>query len=156
MDSSPRITRRGFLAGAACGLAAGAPLAWLAARRFPTFSGRSTEDKQPEYAMPGSFEGRVIRVHNPGAVRPKDLSFDAEVVRKMVHRGVVALVDGDLSDPKSAWQRFFNSDDVVGIKVNPVGRKPKPAETDRVHGAAGCISSPEVLVAIVEALKEVG
>src|SRR5437764_649889 len=71
MDSSPRITRRGFLAGAACGLAAGAPLAWLAARRFPAFNARSTEDKQPEYAMPGPFKGRVIRVHNPGAVRPK-------------------------------------------------------------------------------------
>src|SRR5437899_9926850 len=82
MDSSPRITRRGFLAGAAFGLAAGAPLAWLAARRLPTFSGHSTEDKQPEYAMPGRFKGRVIRVHNPSAVRPKDSSLDAEVVRK--------------------------------------------------------------------------
>src|SRR5262249_24968172 len=42
MNPSSRITRRGFLAGTACGLAVGAPLAWLAARRFPTFDGRST------------------------------------------------------------------------------------------------------------------
>ena len=156
MATSHGITRRGFLAGTAFGLAAGAPLAWLAGRHLPRFTGRAEEVLQPEYAMPGRFKGRVIRVHNPAAVKPRDSSLDAEIVRNMVHQGVVTLVGGDPKDRQSAWKRFFEPGDVVGIKVNPVGRKPKPGEGGRVHNAVGCISSPEVIVATVEGLKLAG
>src|SRR4051812_15816590 len=90
------VTRRGFLAGAALGLAAGAPLAWYVRRNLtaeqPRFTGKSGEVERPQYAMPGRFPGRVIRVHHPAAVRPRDHTFDEEVVRKMVHRGVTSLV----------------------------------------------------------------
>ena len=77
--------------------------------------------------MPGRYPGRVLRVHNPDAVR-SDHTLNENLVRKMVHRGLVALVDGDPKDPQSAWRKFFEKGDVVGIKVNPVGRKPKPGE----------------------------
>ena len=154
--ASNGITRRGFLAGAACGLAAGVPLTWFASRHLPRFTGRSEPVANPDYAMPGRYKGRVIRAHNPAAVRPSDATFDAEIVRKMVHQGVVALVDGDTKDPQSAWKSFFDSDDVVGIKVNPVGRKPMKGEPGRVHNAVGCISSPEVILATVEGLQMAG
>ena len=57
---------------------------------------------------------------------------DAEVVECMVNQGLVSLVGGDSKDPRSAWKRFFEPGDVVGIKVNPVGRAPK--QPDLIHG----------------------
>jgi hypothetical protein len=48
--------------------------------------------------------------------------------------------------PRTAWKRFFQKGDIVGIKVNPVGRK-------RNSGQVGCISSPQVLLAVVRGLK---
>jgi uncharacterized protein (DUF362 family) len=51
--------------------------------------------------------------------------------------------------PVEAWQYFFEPGDVVGIKVNPVGRKRKPSDV-------GAISSPEVLLEVVAGLKSAG
>lgn len=163
LPSSPGccgITRRGFLLGAAAGLGAGGALTWFGSRYLrdldrPRFTGRSVETPRPEFAMPGRFKGRVIEIHHPGAVRP-DHTPDADAVRGMVQRGLTSLVDGDPKDPQSAWKSFFGTGDVVGIKVNPVGRKPKANEGGRVKDAVGCISSPAVLVAVVEGLKSAG
>lgn len=162
------ITRRGFLLGAAAGFAAGAPLAWFGSRWWrdsgqdlwhqltdSRFRGRSREIERPELGMPGRYPGRVVRVHHPAAVRP-NYTADPAVVRTMIDRGLVTLVDGDLKDPQSAWKRFFEPGDVVGIKVNPVGRAPKPGEPGRVAGAVGCISNREIVIACVEALKSAG
>src|SRR5438093_560859 len=102
MTSSPGflgITRRGFLLGAAVG----APLGWLAARHLPRFTGRSQEEPHAEYAMPGPFRGRVIRVHNPSAVRP-DHKPDEKIVRTMVNDGLTAFVGGDPKDPAASWK----------------------------------------------------
>src|SRR5262249_13332624 len=38
----------------------------------------------------------------------------------------------------------------------PVGRRPLPGESDRVAGAVGSISSPEVLLEVVAGLKSAG
>src|SRR5205807_7710337 len=48
--------------------------------------------------------------------------------------------------------RLFQRGDVVGIKVNPVGRRSPTARRD----AVACISSPAVLIEVVRSLKEVG
>jgi hypothetical protein len=162
------ITRRGFLLGAAAGFGVGAPLAWLGSRWWresgqdlwdqltgSRFSGRSRESERPELGMPGRYPGRVVRVHNPAAVRP-NYTADPAIVRTMIDRGLVTLVDGDQKDPQSAWKRFFEPGDVVGIKVNPVGRAPKPGETGRVTNAIGCISNREIVIACVEGLKSAG
>ena len=95
MAPSHGITRRGFLAGTAFGLAAGAPLAWLAGRHLPRFTGRSEEVLQPEYAMPGRFPGRVVRVHNPAAVKPLDSSLDGEAANMEV--GLLLGLTGQLA-----------------------------------------------------------
>ena len=103
--------------------------------------------------MPGPFPGRVIEVHHPGSVRP-DWTVDAHAVGAMVDRGMKELTGAD--DPREAWRTFFQPDDVVAIKVNPVGRQPKPGEPGRVPGAVGAISNPEVLLKVVGSLKEAG
>jgi uncharacterized protein (DUF362 family) len=151
------ITRRGFLLGAAAGLATGVPLTWLAARGLqpaPGAAPASPPVREPvANGMPGPFPGRVIEVRDPASVAA-DHSVNAEAVQKMVDRGMTELTGAD--HPVEAWRSLFGPDDVVGIKVNPVGRKPKPGESDRVTHAVGAISRPEVLLAVVDGLKGAG
>jgi uncharacterized protein (DUF362 family) len=160
MRSSPGgccgITRRGFLLGAAAGLAAGVPLTWAGSRALHLLPGETpgvTPSEPAAYRMPGPYPGRVIEVRHPGSVAP-DHSVNASAVQQMVDRGMTELTGAD--HPVEAWRTFFERDDVVGIKVNPVGRKPKPGEPGRVANAVGSISRPEVLLAIVEGLKSAG
>src|SRR5437899_6830568 len=122
------LTRRGFLAGAGAGLAAGVPLTYLGLkglealdRQSPplrSFTGRSVEVPHPPYAMPGPYPGRVIEVHHGDAVRPSH-RINADAVKRMMDCGMCELTGAD--DALEAWRRFFLPGDVVGIKVNPVG-----------------------------------
>ena len=162
MGESPKlgccgITRRGLLLGAAVGLAAGAPLGWLGLRAWQelhsTNTGPPAGTPRPTEAMPGRFPGRVVEVRRPDVVSA-DWRIHAEAVNAMMDCGMCALTGAD--DPREAWKSFFGPDDVVGIKVNPVGRKPKPDEAGRVVNAVGSISSPEVLLKIVAELKTAG
>ena len=122
------ITRRGFLLGAAT---AGIPLGWLALRNMHTpFTGRSVEVPRPALAMPGPFPGRVIEVQHSGAFNAQ-YAVNGDVVKEMMRSGMSRLIGG--GDVDSAWKRFFQRDDIVGIKVNPVGR----GGPDRVAGAVG-------------------
>lgn len=155
-----RVTRRGFLLGAAAGLAVGAPSAWYAARRFhPTSvspaASTARSGRAPSDSMPGLFPGRVIEVRHPRAVAA-DHAIDASAVNGMVDRGMAELTGADPRDIKGAWGTFFQKGDVVGVKVNPVGRKPLPGERDRVANAAGSISSFELVVKVVRCLVEAG
>src|SRR5439155_24676283 len=100
--------------------------------------------------MPGRFPGRVIEVRHPGAVSADNV-IDEDAVRAMMDRGMKELTGAD--HPVEAWRTFFEPGDVVGIKVNPVGRKPQPGEEGRVATAVGAISSPEVLLHTVAGLK---
>ncbi|HZT79914.1 MAG TPA: DUF362 domain-containing protein [Gemmataceae bacterium] len=154
------ITRRGFLVGAAAGLAAGVPLTWLGLRGVDrlrgrtAFTGRTREVEKPAFGMPGRFPGRVVEVRHPSAVDARH-RIDRSAVNLMVDRGMTALTGAD--DPRDAWRSFFQPGDVVGIKVNPVGRKPIAKDNGgRVPGAVGSISSPELVLKVVEELKNAG
>ncbi len=68
------------------------------------------------YAIPGQHPGRVVEVHDPACL--EDDTIDAAVVRGMVERGIPALTGQDLP---ASFSTLFTPDDVVGIKVNPVG-----------------------------------
>jgi hypothetical protein len=160
------ITRRGFLAGAAAGLAVGAlPAAWLAYRYHPAilhdlgiapFTGSPREVARPELAMPGRYPGRVVQVRDRAAVSRGHV-IDRTAVARMIDRGMAELTGTDPRDVKAAWGTFFTRGDIVGIKVNPVGRKALPKDHgSRLPTAVGSISSPEVLARVIQCLRAAG
>src|SRR5262249_6320672 len=99
------------------------------------------------------FPGRVIEVRHPGAVNDRN-EINRDAVRTMLARGMCGLTGAEYG--RDAWRRFFSRGDIVGIKVNPVGRAPLAGESGRVAGAAGSISSPQLLLEVVAALKDAG
>ncbi len=152
---SSHISRRVFLAGAA-GLASGVPIALLADRfLLPRFSGTTKEVVRPEYAMPGPFPGRVIEVQRPDAVSTENVVNQAAVAA-MLDKGMGELTGADVGDVRACWGRFFQKGDVVGVKVNPVGRAAKPGERGHVPNAVGSISSHALVVEVVRRLQAVG
>src|SRR5919201_1093871 len=114
---SGNTTRRGFLLGAAAGLAGGGALTWLGRKAFPSwnrdapeprpYTGRSVEIRKPEYPLPG----RVVEVRHPESVRA-DHSICHEAVKRMMDRGMRELTGADHAT--EAWRRFFEPGDVVG------------------------------------------
>ena len=94
-----------------------------------------------EPGMPGPFPGKVVSVHSARCIDEAKDEIKSAVVRDMMDRGMRQLT-GE-STLLRAWQRFIAPTDVVGIKVNCVGRP-------RV------ISSPEVIEEIVRNLTELG
>ncbi len=92
-----------------------------------------------ERGMPGPFPGRVIEVKHTGSV------VDNKVLRGPVHDMIAAgmsfLTSSD--DSVTAWRSMFERGDIVGIKVNSVGR---PL----------AISNYAVIHEIIDGLKSVG
>lgn len=68
------------------------------------------------HSLPGPFPGQVVEINDPGAMK-NDLP-DTAVLQTMFQRGITQLTGQDLTQ---SFARFFKKDDVVGIKVNPVG-----------------------------------
>lgn len=89
--------------------------------------------------IPGPFPGRVVEVAHPGSIISG--RYNREAVRGMMRKGMVELTGAP--SWQEAWRLFFQPGDVVGVKLNPVGR---PA----------VISAPEVLLEIVEGLQAAG
>ena len=109
-------------------------------RQVPTY--RIVTPYQPgPPGMPGPYPGRVVTVRSPRCIDEATDQVDASIVRAMIARGMAALT-GD-RDPRDSWARFFNRDDVVGIKVN-------------ASGAPGAMSMPEVVAEIATNLIAVG
>jgi hypothetical protein len=68
------------------------------------------------HAIPGPFPGRIARVCDPSCMRGGRV--DPRAVARMVERGIATLTG---RTPRESFKLFFTKDDVVGIKVNPVG-----------------------------------
>lgn len=68
--------------------------------------------------MPGPFPGCVIEVKHTGSVVDKKVL--RSPVREMIATGMSLLTGSD--DSVTAWRSMFERGDVVGIKVNSVGR----------------------------------
>jgi len=68
------------------------------------------------HALPGPFPGRVVEAVDPKAW--KDGKADPAAVKALFHRGLETLTG---LPAKKSFGLFFEKDDVVGIKVNPVG-----------------------------------
>ena len=90
-------------------------------------------------SMPGRFPARVVQVRTGTACSGGLVALS--VAREAVRRGVLGLT-GE-SDLVRAWKHFVSPDDIVGIKLNPIG---------------GTLLSNrlEVVEAIVEGLVEAG
>jgi len=71
--------------------------------------------KKP-WSLPGPFPGKVIHVADPACL--VDDKPDAAVVNWMVQRGITGLTGKDMAE---SFKLLFAPDDVVGIKINPVG-----------------------------------
>lgn len=67
-------------------------------------------------SIPGPFPGKVVEVHNEKAMVGDATS--AEVVKEMFGSGLRKLTG---VDAKASFERLFTKEDIVGIKVNPVG-----------------------------------
>ncbi|PYV24862.1 MAG: hypothetical protein DMG24_10280 [Acidobacteria bacterium] len=121
-----RFTRRECLkaaTGGALALAAGGAKALAR-------TARAESKSEPSHlGMPGLYKGRVIAVQDPGVLVSGH--YQAEPIRRMMRLGMKELTGAD--GWADAWRRFFEPGDVVGIKVNPVGRPYVISDATVVH-----------------------
>jgi hypothetical protein len=133
MKSGWNLGRREFLkisggAGAVLGalgggLMLGTPELWAQdeKKRVPPTRPKTNFDEaskvpRTKYSLPGLFPGQVVEIHNPKAMTEK--SIDAGVVKAMIEKGITTLTGKNM---KESFSLFFTPNDVVGLKVNPVG-----------------------------------
>lgn len=69
-----------------------------------------------QYSLPGLFPGRVVEINDPKAMTEKGIS--ADIVKVMVEKGITNLTGKNMA---GSFSLLFKPDDIVGIKVNPVG-----------------------------------
>jgi hypothetical protein len=120
------LNRRDFLkigSAAGAGLVLGTPTLWAQdnqQQEKPARPKTNLKDalKVPKtkYSLPGPFPGKVVEIHNPKAMTEGKI--DPEIVKEMFKSGIQKLTDKNLD---KSFKLFFEKDDVVGIKVNPVG-----------------------------------
>src|SRR3954454_24059603 len=92
-------------------------------------------------SMPGPYPGRVASVKCERSIDSESDKVDRSAVKEMIEAGMRSLT-GE-KDARAAWSKFFNSSDVVGIKIN-------------ASGAPKICSSPEVVGEIATNLVAVG
>ena len=123
--SDAKFDRRRFLQVGAvgAGLMLGTPNAWAqeAAKATPPPKPKTNIDEalkapRTKYSLPGLYPGRVVHVRDDKAM-VKD-SPSPSVVEQMFNRGLEQLTG---KGTRESFGLFFTPDDVVGIKVNPVG-----------------------------------
>jgi hypothetical protein len=69
-----------------------------------------------KFSVPGPFPGKVVTITDPRSL--VDDKFDGKVIGTMVQNGITKLTGQDM---KKSFNLFFDKNDIVGIKVNPVG-----------------------------------
>ena len=76
-------------------------------------------DKYPRNinSMPGKYPGKVVQVTNDKSVAEN--KFNLEEINKMVKDGMLNLTGEQ--DINKAWQKFIAPNEIVGLKVNPIG-----------------------------------
>lgn len=92
-------------------------------------------------SMPGRYPGKVVKLSTPGvSVKGK---VTPEAAHRAVAKGILNLAGQ--SDLKKAWSQFVAADDIVGIKVNPIGGKllsTKPEVVDAVIAGLELVGVP--------------
>ncbi len=115
--ASGGLGRRQFLAaGAAVPALAGVSLTYVSAQEPKAAAGKVEANQK--WGIPGPYPGRVIEVRNPRMI--KDGVKDRGAIHAAVDRGMKELTGA--TDGVEGWRSFFEPGDVVGVKMNPVGR----------------------------------
>lgn len=70
-------------------------------------------------SMPGKYAGRVVKINHANSIADGKPSESA--VYDMLKKGMLNLT-GE-TDLKKAWLHFVGPDDIIGLKVNPIGGK---------------------------------
>ena len=130
------IDRREFLA---AGLAAATAACQTKVEDAAVRQSTASTSAASKLGIPGPYPGRVVEVTHPGSII--EGVFQQEPIQQMVDAGMLELTHAESTE--EAWKEFFEPGDVVGIKLNPVG---KP------H----VISSAETVRAIVAGLESAG
>ncbi len=91
--------------------------------------------------MPGPYPGQVVAVKSDKCLSADGRQINADVVREMMERGMRELTGQ--RHAIDAWRQFIRPDDIVGLKVNVVGRP-------------WCVSSHAVVAETVRNLLTVG
>ena len=92
-----------------------------------------------KWGIPGPYPGRVVEVRHPRMIK-NDVK-DRAAIHSAVERGMTELTGS--TDATEAWRSFFEPGDVVGVKMNPVG---KPLAN----------SSSELMLEVIDGLKAAG
>lgn len=96
-------------------------------------------DASSKLGAPGLYPGQVVEVKNPAMIK-KGVK-NREAIKTSIDRGMKELTGAD--DAVSAWRKFFEPGDVVGIKVVP-------------NGQPYAHSSFEIVLEVIEGLKAAG
>ena len=131
------MDRREFLAAMAAVPALGA----LQPQGIPDYRVVTKYKPAAQPGMPGLYPGRVVTVHSANCIDEVTEKVDVPTVKAMIAQGMTTLT-GD-KDARDCWARFFNAQDVVGIKIN-------------CSGAPGAMSMPEIVTEIASNLIAVG
>ena len=124
MAAGFEVNRRDFLkTGAAAGLVLGTPALWSQDKdkaKKNTKPRTNIDDvlkiPRTKLSLPGPFPGKVVEVHDSKAM--KENTVDPKIVKAMFQKGITMLTKKNMAE---SFSLFFKKDDVVGIKVNPVG-----------------------------------
>ena len=120
-----RINRRDFVkAAGTCSVAAGSIVLGVPAfgqekqppPKVETNIGEFMAVPKTRHSLPGPFPGTVQKVTDKRSLQGD--TFDPKVISEMVTRGITNLTGKDM---KQSFDLFFTRQDVVGLKVNPVG-----------------------------------
>lgn len=122
---SSGVSRREVLrlGAASAGVLLGTPALWAQQATQPTPPARPKTNideilkiPRTKDSLPGLYPGRVVHVQDAAAMQGGE--FHSATITEMFRRGLRELSG---HSPKEAFAKMFTADDVVGIKVNPVG-----------------------------------
>ncbi|MGE5399240.1 MAG: DUF362 domain-containing protein [Ignavibacteriales bacterium] len=90
-------------------------------------------------SMPGRFPGKVAQIYHENCITSNKIDQDA--AGEMVKKGMLSLTGaGNISD---AWKMFVSPNEVIGLKVNPIG-------------GALLSTSVEIVRSVIRQLEEAG
>ncbi len=119
------VGRRQFLqlGAAGAGVLLGTPHVWAQQASQPSPPARpktniddALKAARTKYSLPGLFPGKVVHVEDAGVMA--DGRVVQSALERVFSRGLKELTG---QDPTKTFKLLFTKDDVVGIKVNPVG-----------------------------------